>query len=74
MMLYLLTVITTVPNWDYYDSMIIRARSHKEARKIANTYANREGKIWEDKEKVSCNKIDLEGKSGMILGSFNSAG
>ena len=57
----------------YYDSYygkVIRAKSEKSARKLANENTGDEGKIWEDTNKVSCKIITVNGDEEIILIDF----
>jgi len=61
------------PRYDYTDSMVIIAKSSKEAREIALTYSHDEGKIWDNPHLVSCKKIGITRlKKGLVLDSFNA--
>ena len=57
---------------DECDSKLIRARTQKQARRIANVEAGDEGKIWENKERVKCIVVTNEGAVGEIIASFNA--
>ncbi len=51
---------------------IIRAKSVKEARIIANLNTESEGEIWNNLIKVKCTHIEVLGQSKEILSSFNA--
>lgn len=57
--------------YDSYLGFIIRAKSAKQARKIASKNAYDEGGcVWLDKKYSYCKIVKLDGKEGVILGSF----
>ncbi len=58
--------------YDEYSAKVVRADNPKEARALANENVGDEGQIWSDSKMVSCNSIKAEGKSKIILGSFNA--
>jgi hypothetical protein len=58
--------------YDEYDEKLIRAKTSKEARLIANESTGSEGKIWEDTKKVKVKEIKVTGKSGVIMTSYNA--
>lgn len=57
--------------WDGNIGYVIRACSEEKARALANIEAEREGRIWNDPEKVSCEVITETGSHEIILTSFN---
>ena len=57
-------------DYDQTNGFIIRAKNEKEARELANSRCSDEGKIWTDKQKVSCKHIKVSGKSEIILIDF----
>lgn len=58
--------------YDEYDSMIVCAKTPKEARDIARENCGDEGAVWNDPELSTC-KILKPGKtSAVILGSYNA--
>ncbi len=57
-------------NHDEIDSVLIRARSEKQARMLANSCHATEGRIWEDPELVSCEIVTAKGQPGIIMSSF----
>ena len=71
MPLYLLKEKRLGP-YDSYDSHLIRAKDPKEARRIANIISADEGPIWGNPGLSSCRRIQEEGKSGIIISSFNA--
>lgn len=58
--------------YDEYESKIVRAKSEKEARRIANKKVGDEGPLWEDPTYVSCERVLVHGPSKELLGSFNA--
>ena len=48
-------------------SQLIRAKTEKRARQIANTQTCDEGKIWENKKLVSCIRIFVRGEEQIII-------
>ncbi len=60
-------------DFDEYEKHLIRAKSQKRARQIANNISRDEGKIWEDKELVKCKQIKIEGKEEIIISDFLEA-
>lgn len=70
MRLYLLT--RENHDYDEYRAKLIRARTQKQARRIANEHVGSEGKIWENKELVKRTIIINEGTVGEIISSFNA--
>jgi len=71
MQLYLLTREETA-YYDEYDSKLIRAKSQKQAREIANENVGDEGKIWDDKKLVKSTIIVNHGEVGVVIESFNA--
>ena len=53
-------------DYDEYDAFVIRAENHAEARMMAEKVAVHSGQKWSAKE------IKVEGKSEVILDSFNA--
>ena len=60
-----------------FDGFVIRAKSEQDARQIAKMYCKSgdtldwsDGAIWLDFEISSCDPIQINGNSGVILGSF----
>ena len=70
MRLYLLT--QEAAHYDEYDSKLIRAKSQKQAREIANENVGDEGKIWGDKKLVKSTIIKNKGEVGVVIESFNT--
>lgn len=70
-MIYLLTR-TDHTEYDEYDAKVVRARSEKRARYIANITTGDEGKIWTDPTKVTCEVLKTSKPEGIILASFNA--
>ena len=59
--------------YDENIGFVIRAQNEKEARSIASNSGEDElDGTWLDVEHVSCKIIPLDGKSEVILGSFNA--
>ena len=58
--------------YDAFGAKLIRAKSQKQARKIANEEVCGEGEIWENKELVECTVITNEGTVGVVIASFNA--
>ena len=71
-MLYLLLNNSKKSGYDSYLGKVIRAKSEKEARKIANEDTGAECKIWENSKIASCEKIKSVGTSKVILSDFYS--
>ena len=72
MRLYLLTR-TDGPTYDAYEAKLIRAKSQKQAREIANIDTGDEGEIWVDKKQVKSTILKNKGRVGEIITSFNAA-
>lgn len=51
--------------YDEFDSFVIRANDEEEAKKMANTHSG-----WSNEVEVI--EISIDGKSEVILGSFNA--
>jgi hypothetical protein len=58
--------------YDQYDSFVIIAKNEEEARNIADNSCGDEGRIWNNKDLVSCDIILPKGSSGIISSSFNA--
>ncbi len=58
--------------YDEYYGKVIRAKSKREARQIANMTVGDEGRIWENCLKVACEAIDPDGPSDTLLTDFNA--
>ena len=71
MKLYLLTRIDGA-DYDEYDAKLIRAKDERLARGFANKKPGDEGKIWHDKQLVSCKIITISGEFEEIIASFNT--
>jgi len=56
--------------YDEFDAKLIRAKSQRQARKIANESAGAEGEIWENKKRVDCTIITNKGAIGEIMASY----
>ena len=72
MKLYLLERISNDLIYDNNDGHIIRAKSAKRARELAQEVAADEGPIWEDLQKVSCKAVTYKGEEGFILTDFQA--
>jgi hypothetical protein len=55
--------------YDLYQSLVIRAKSQAQARRLAKTIGTRDS-IWEDSEKTSCKPLHQKGLPQIILGEF----
>ena len=71
MKIYLLKRIDG-PDYDEYDEKVIRAKSEKQAREIANKNVGDEGQIWADKNLVVAEIVTAAGEPGVISDSFNA--
>ncbi len=71
MKIYLLSKIADI-GYDEYDAKVIRSSCESLARECANKNTGDEGAIWTDKNKVTCEELDLDGCPGVILESFNA--
>lgn len=59
--------------YDEWDALLIRAESEQEARAIACAYAISTGYRWiRAGEPSTCIEVKVEGKPGLVLGSFNA--
>lgn len=59
--------------YDEYNSKVIAAMNETRAREIANEYVGDEGHVWDSKDLVSCEEINLrEIQEGLILADFNA--
>jgi hypothetical protein len=58
-------------DWDEYEAKIIRAKTVKEARSIANRHTGDEGCIWDNVIKVKCIQIPVCGESEELMGLFH---
>ncbi len=67
MPIYLLERTAAADQYEH-KAKIIRAKSVKEARNIANDNCWVEGRIWNSLTKVKCMQIKVTGKSKEILG------
>lgn len=56
-------------NWDDCIAMAIVAKDESEARLVANCNHGREGPIWQDREKVTCQIIS----EGIALQAYMSS-
>ncbi len=70
MNVYILRMIGIV-NYNEYDAKVVVAKNEIRARELANAQPGGEGKIWQDKEMVSCNKVNKQ-VEGAVLASFNA--
>lgn len=70
MNIYILTRLNGI-GYDEYDAKVVVAKNEQNARKIANESNGCEGKIWNNKEVVSCQIVD-DTKEGEVLGSYNA--
>jgi hypothetical protein len=70
-MIYLLSR-TDACGYDEYDAKVVRASNEGEARRIANEHVGDEGRIWTNKDLVTCERIEPRGTSDVILASFNA--
>ena len=70
MELYLLKVKGVV-DYDSYEAKLVRAENETRARIVANENHAFEGKIWTDKELVTCELVPREGPECTILDSYN---
>ena len=52
------------------EAKIVRAKTEKAAREFANISVSTEGKIWNDKNKVSCKEILPDGEDEEIITSY----
>ena len=59
--------------WDEMNDQVIRAETESRAREIANDHARDEGKIWDDKELVTCEVLGRKGGEGLILSKFKAS-
>ena len=57
-------------DYDEHDAKVIRAKSEKQAREIANENTGDEGKIWGDKKEVTCEIVTAAGEAGALLESL----
>jgi hypothetical protein len=57
-------------DWDEYEAKIIRAKTVKEARSIANRTTGMEGCIWDNVIRVTCTQIPVSGESEELMGLF----
>lgn len=58
--------------WKEVESFLIRAKNHKEARKLASEQAEYEGsQIWLDSNKSSCEIIVVEKEAAVIMKNYN---
>tara|TARA_R110002074_G_C11963222_1_gene609840 strand:+ start:144 stop:359 length:216 start_codon:yes stop_codon:yes gene_type:complete len=70
-MIYLLKRLEDI-GWDEYAAKVVRAESEKEARALANQNVGDEGKIWEYSTCVSCEEVDTQEYSAVILQSYKA--
>lgn len=70
-MIYLLSVKAKA-KCDSYTRKIVRAESEKAARQLANWSTGREGEIWTDPEKVSCEVVNQFGSSIVLMDEYYS--
>ena len=60
-------------SWDSYDSFVVRADTEETARILASHKAADEGAdTWLNPELSSCNELLANGKTEIVLGSFNA--
>lgn len=56
------------PHFDYTDTMVVRAKTKEEARRIASKSAGDEGAaVWLDEASTSISQLDGYGREGIIL-------
>lgn len=70
-MIYILRVLGS-PKCDSYTRKIVRAESETRARTVANWETGREGNIWTDPEKVSCEVVNQFGESAVLMDEYYS--
>lgn len=73
-----LYILEPVKDWKpWYDKLfgvIVRARTEKQARKMASKYAGDEGKeVWLDADKTTCTLLLNEGDVEVIMTNFANA-
>ena len=61
-------LLERLDRFDYneYVAKVIRAKTAKEARFLANQDVGYEGKVWTDTDIVRCRKINPDGKNKVI--------
>lgn len=69
----LLYILKRDADHNEYNAMLIRAKSVKQARMIANSNCGDEGEIWCDEGKVSCKVVERKGNPEIVIESYNSA-
>ena len=57
MKIFLLERIENRPKFDVYNRKMVRAKTERRARELANINIGDEGKIWTDENLVSCQVI-----------------
>ena len=62
--------------WDENANCVIAAKDETQARQIANTLCRDEGKIWDNTQRISCDKIGIAYPDfdNFFLVDFNSSG
>ncbi len=58
--------------YDCYKGFVIRAKSEKRAREIANESPGDEGSIWIDSLLTKCVELTAEGSEGKVLSDFHA--
>ncbi len=58
--------------YDEYDAKVIRAKNPEEARAIANRHVGDEGRLWAEKEIVSCRRVKPDAMGKEIMSSFRA--
>lgn len=66
---YLLTRVDKI-GYDEYRAKVVIAKNADEARLLANVKVGDEGKIWFDRTKVQCQKVNDDYPS-IVLACFN---
>lgn len=74
MKLWLLTRVSSIPEYEVTNSVVVRARTSVQAREIAASVAGEEGDvIWTNPETSKCTLVPQEGSAGVICRNFNAA-
>ena len=71
MRIYLLKRIGDA-GYDEYVEKVIRAKSQKQAREIANENVGDEGQVWTDKKLVVAEVVTPAGEAGVISEAFDA--
>ena len=74
MKLWLLVRVSSIPEYEVTNRVVVRASTSVQAREIAASVAGEEGEaIWTNPETSTCTLVTQEGLAGVICRSFNAA-